>query len=290
MTTETAEQLVHNIQQLVALPDACIRINELIQDPRSSARDMGDVIIQDADLSARLLRLVNSAWYGLSTPVDTISRAVTLVGTGELANLALMTASCDLFQGIPAELFNMGDFWHCSVATGVMAQAMARQTGIMHPERLFVIGVLHDIGRLVILRHLTTQAREILLIAHGQSELLVQSEREVLGFDHTEIGYELARSWGLPESIQTSLRYHHEPGSALDYQLESALVHIAQALAHDLIWGDNDSQVLRSIDCNVWTLSGLSKEGVLALRSDTGSRVMELFSLLMGDERQTRRG
>ena len=290
MTPPTAEQLVRNIEQLVALPDACIRLNELIEDPRSSVDDIARVIIQDADLSARLLRLANSAWYGQSGRVDTISRAVTLLGTRELADLALVTASCDLFRGIPADLFDMARFWHYSVATGVIARNMARHAGVLQPERLFVIGVLHDLGRLVILQHLTTQAREILLLARGRHELLAQSEREVLGYDHAEIGFELARRWGLPLSIQTCLRYHHQPLEALEYRLECAQLHIAQALAGDLLWGDNDPAVASRVDPAVWELSGLSPEHALAIRSDTGGQVMELFSLLMGQGRRAGAG
>ncbi len=288
MNATTAERLVRDIDRLVALPDVCVRLQELVADPRSSAADIGRVIGQDADLSGRLLRLANSAWYGHAGRVDTVARAVTLLGTRELVDLALATASCDLFRGIPEELFNMTDFWHYAVVTGAMARTMARPAGVLEPERLFLIGVLHDIGRLVILQHLTSQAREILLLAQGRNELLQQAERDVLGFDHAEIGYELMRRWGLPAAIQTCVHFHHQPFEAVEYRLECALIHIAQVLARDLIWGDNDSAVAEALDPGLWALTGLAPEWSWATPPPTGAQVMELFGLLMGDHRRSR--
>lgn len=283
MNPLTPSQLVQEIQQVVSLPDACIRINQLIEDPRSSAGDIADVIMQDTDLSARMLRLVNSAFYGLPGPVETISRAVTIVGTKELRDLAVMTAACDLFQGIPGELLNMSDFWHYSVSTGILTRRLAKECHVLHNERLFVMGVLHDIGRLVILQHLPEKARDILLIADGRMALLPYAENEVLGFTHAEVGFELVRSWGLPESISTVIHWHHEPLEPRDFRLETALIHIGQALAFDMVWSGDPAQSLAMIDPKIWDTTGLSSDLCLALSAETGAEIMELFAVLMGD-------
>ncbi|MCP3869994.1 MAG: HDOD domain-containing protein [Gammaproteobacteria bacterium] len=269
----------------MSLPDACLRVNQLIEDPAKSAADIAEVIIQDADLSARMLRLVNSAFYGLPGRVDTISRAVTIVGTQELRDLALMTATCDLFQGIPADMFIMRDFWHYSVACGVLARNLAKKCGVLHGERLFVMGVLHDIGRLAILQYQTEQARDVLLIADGKNELLTGAEQEVLGFDHAEVGYELAKSWNLPDSIATSMQCHHQPMAATEFRLESALVHIGQALAYGMVWGEQ-KDLPPDIDPGVWELTGLTVEDCAASLEAVGDEVMELFSILLGGSGQ----
>ena len=277
----TAEQLVQGLEQVMSLPDACLRVNQLIEDPDSSSADIAEVIAQDADLSGRMLRLVNSAYYGLSGRVETISRAVTIIGTGELRDLALMTATCDLFQGIPADMFNMRDFWHYAVATGILGRTLAKKCNVLHGERLFVMGVLHDIGRLVILQHMTEKARDVLLVADGKNDLLVGAEQEILGFDHAEVGYELARAWNLPESISTSIRYHHDPMAAREFGLESALVHISQAMAYHLVWGREDD--LGYIDGGVWELTGLTVENCLESTESLGDQIMEMFAVLIGD-------
>jgi len=288
MNTSKAARLVESIRQLVALPDACIRVNELIDDPRSSASDFADVICLDTDLSARLLSLANSAYFGLPGPVENISRAVTIIGTSELRDMAISTAACDLFEGVPADLFNMDDFWHYSVGTGIIARALAGEVNILHPERLFVIGVLHDMGRLVILQHLTSQARDILLIAQGKSPLLPYAEKEVLGYTHSEVGYELSRLWKLPESIRTVIRYHHEPELAHEYQLETMLINISQAMAYGLVWDKDADGAVDSIDPAAWAVTGLTVDRCREVSAEVGQQVIELLSVLMGVSRRHR--
>lgn len=289
MKPKTAQDLVANIDQLVSLPEVCVRINEMVEDANSSAQDISQVIMQDANLSARLLRLVNSAYYGLPGKVATISRAITFVGTRELRDLTVVTASCSLFNGIPSSMINMKDFWHYSIASGILARQFAKQCKVMHPERLFVVGVLHDIGRLVILCHLTSLARDILLIAHGKNQLLTHSEDEVLGFNHADVGYALTRRWQLPESVSNAIRYHHRPGSAAEQQRDSAIVHIAEGLAYDLVWPSTLDSATENIDAQVWEITGLSLQQCQESLEETSLQIMELYSLLIGNTVSQRR-
>jgi len=288
MKPKTARELVANIDQVVSLPEVCLRINQMVEDAESSAQDLAQVIMQDANLSARLLRLVNSAFYGLPGKVATISRAITFVGTTELRDLTIVTTSCNLFSGIPGSMINMKDFWHFSIATGILARQLSKQCDLLHPERLFVVGVLHDLGRLVILWHLTTQARDILLIARGKNQLLIQAEAEVLGFSHDEVGYELIRSWQLPESISDAIRHHHDPESAAEQRLESALLHIAQALAYDLVWPSETDTSAENIAEKAWEITGLSLTQCQQTLGEVGLQIMELYALLVGNAAQNR--
>lgn len=288
MKPKTARELVANIDQVVSLPEVCLRINQMVEDAESSAQDIAQVIMQDANLSARLLRLVNSAFYGLPGKVATISRAITFVGTTELRDLTIVTTSCNLFSGIPGSMINMKDFWHFSIATGILARQLSKQCDLLHPERLFVVGVLHDLGRLVILWHLTTQARDILLIARGKNQLLIQAEAEVLGFSHDEVGYELIRSWQLPESISDAIRHHHDPESAAEQRLESALLHIAQALAYDLVWPSETDTSAENIAEKAWEITGLSLTQCQQTLGEVGLQIMELYALLVGNAAQNR--
>lgn len=288
MKPKTAIELVASVDQVVSLPEVCLRINEMVEDANSSAQDISKVIMQDANLSARLLRLVNSAYYGLPGKVATISRAITFVGTSELRDLTIVTTSCNLFSGIPGSMINMKDFWHFSIATGILARQFSRQCNLLNPERLFVVGVLHDIGRLVLLSYLTSQARDILLIAHGKNQLFTSAEEEVLGFTHCEVGYELIRSWQLPQSISDAIRHHHQPENATEHQLEAALIHIAQALAYDLVWPSESDTSTENIDENAWITTGLSLKQCQELLGDAGLQIMELYTLLVGNNAQRR--
>lgn len=278
----TAAELVQDVEQLVSLPEVCFRVNELIEDPSSCAADFAAVIAQDTNLSARLLRLVNSAYYALPGEVATISRAVTLVGTTELRDLAVMTAACDLFHGIPADMFNMSDYWHYAVATGIYARNLATACSVLHPERLFVMGVLHDLGRLVIIQHLGQQARDILLLAHSKGALLSYAELEILGFTHAEVGFELVKAWQLPESICHAVRFHHSPAAAEAHQLEAALIHIAQAMAHNLVWESDPQRLQDDIDESAWEITGLLPDSCTEYSGRAGQQIKDFFSLLMG--------
>ena len=274
------QELVQEVDTLVSLPEVCVKINQMIESSNCSAKDMGEVIAGDADLSARLLKIVNSAFYGLPGPVDTISRAVTVVGTEELRNLALMTSACQVFKGIPGELVNMNEFWRIGITTGVIARTLARRCGVLHGERLFVQGVLHDIGRLVIFQQLPELSRDILLVASGDDEVQTAAERDMLGFSHAEVGFALLKRWQLPESVLTSVRYHHEPAKAVDYRVETALIHIAGMLADGINRGEYLGGTLGQVDRVAWKTVGLTARELEEALEQVQDEVREVIDFM----------
>ena len=173
---------------LVSLPHIFTEINRVISDPRSSAVHVAAVISNDPNLTARLLRIVNSAFYGFPAKIDTISRAVTVLGSKELSTLALGTSVLNIFNDIPADLVDMKSFWEHSVACGTAARMIGSYKNIANSERLFVAGLLHDIGRIIIYKNLPSAGREMLLYAQQADCLLRSAELAVLGFDHGQIG------------------------------------------------------------------------------------------------------
>ncbi len=278
----TAAELVEGVKGLISLPEVCIKVNQLIHDPDSSAADIGSVIAGDTDLSARLLRTVNSAMYGLPSRVETISRAITIIGTRDLSNLAISAAACDLFQDIPSSLINMDAFWRFSVGCGVIARTLAASCNILHPERLFIMGVLHDIGRLVILQHLPAQAKEILLVTQGQGQLLVSAEQEILGFDHQAVGIELGQRWQLPETIITIIGFHHRLSECEGHHQETALIQLGNCLSHALVWGEDIDQVLTTVEPVTWEITGLEADACHAAMSDVAEQITALYNAFLG--------
>jgi len=276
-----AQRVVDDIQQLVSLPDVCIKVNRLVDSPDYSAAAVGEIIAQDADLSARLLRLVNSALFGLRAPVDTISRAVALIGSEELRNLAMATAATRVFTGVPGDLVNMAEFWRYGVTTGVVARELAEHSHVLHSERLFVMGVLHDIGRLAIYLRLPEQARDILLICGGDDHLLVETEESVIGCNHMQVGAELLRKWRLPEALVTVVGSHHRPLAAGDYRLDACLVHLASAVANGEANGLAMEETLESIEPGVWELTGLDPQQLAASRDALQDELAALMGLVL---------
>jgi putative nucleotidyltransferase with HDIG domain len=278
----TPQQLVIDIENLVSLPDVCIKVNRLIDAPNYSAATLGDIISQDTDLSARLLRLVNSAFFNLKSPVDTISRAVTVLGTSELRDLVMATTAARVFTGIPSDLVDMADYWRYSITTGVIAGELAKQCNVLHSERLFVMGVLHDIGRLAIYLKMPQQARDIILITGGDDALLTESEKDVLGFTHMDVGGALLRKWKLPESIVSVVAYHHRPVAARVFQLETAILCLATQLAAADINVVEWEQAIELTDPFVWNMTGLEPQQLQPIMEQMPHKVLEIMDIVLG--------
>ncbi|MES9991291.1 MAG: HDOD domain-containing protein [Candidatus Thiodiazotropha sp.] len=256
----TPEDLVEGIDKLVSLPEVAIQVNQMMEQPNCSSAKLAEIISSDVDMSARLLKLVNSPFFALRSEVDTISRAVTLTGTHELQNLVLATTAVRSFGGIPENLVNMDDYWRHAVTTGVMSQMLAGYSNALHSERLFVAGMLHDVGRLVIYLTLPDQAIEIMQITSGDEWILAETEERVLGFNHMDVGAALMKSWHLPDSLISVAKNHHRPVHATESELDVAIVHIALAIARGEMSGLSIDEMLWAIEPGVWDATGLSPE------------------------------
>ncbi len=244
---------------LASLPNIVTEINRVIGDPRSSAIHVANVISNDPNLSAKLLKIVNSAFYSFPSKIDTISRAVMIVGSKQLSTLALGTSVINIFQVIPADLVDMKSFWKHSIACGISARMIAGYKNVANTERLFVAGLLHDIGRLLIYKHLPGEGREILLQAKGANCLLRSAELEILGFDHTQIGGLLLKKWKLPLMLEQAVGNHHQPSES-QYPLEATVVYIADILINALRIGTSGERFVPPILPEVWIELGLPIE------------------------------
>ncbi len=276
-----ADALVAGIERLVTMPDIWIRINRLIDTGRS-ASEIARAIELDTDLSARLLRVVNSSFYNLAAPVDTITRAITVVGTLDLRDLAMLTVARRLFTGIPADLMDLRRFWQDAVGTGVLAGLLARICHLLHAERAFVMGVIHNIGLLAICQHLPDQAREILFIAAGDDEVLPDAEREILGYTHQEVGGALLRRWGLPDSLCQVAAFHHRPQLARAHRLEVAIVHAAALAYGGDAAGLVSEDILARLQPEAVPLIPLNPDRLDALRAEARQLTAELTGRLLG--------
>jgi HD-like signal output (HDOD) protein len=227
-----AESLVAEVSGLVSPPDVCLRVAELVQDEDTTAEQLGALILRDPNLTARLLRLVNSAHYGLRGRVDTVTRAITMIGLRELYHLVLAVSAVKSFSSIPNSLVNMDTFWRHSIFTGLIARSLARQARVLHPERLFISGLLHDIGSLVLYFRLHELSCSLLRQADGDEDALHQAEQEALGFTHADLGALLLRQWSLPETMQEAVRLHHAPFATEEPGVDTALLALANKLAN----------------------------------------------------------
>ncbi len=265
----TINQLVDDNLELFSLPEVVMRAVDLINDPDSSAVDIGKVISDDPGLTARLLKIVNSPFYNFPSRIDTVSRAITVVGTLELLDLILATSVIKKFNGIPTDLVDMDEFWSHSLYSGIAARTLARRHRAPNTERYFIAGLLHNIGALVIYQRIPDIAAEALTRAREGNEILFQVEQELLGFHHGDVGARLLEQWRLPDAFQTAVRYHHTPMAAETFQLETAIVHLADIIASSVQTADAESGRVPPMDDGAWELVGLPIDSMEALVNET---------------------
>lgn len=227
----SSENLVRGKVRLAALPDVYSRIVDAINAPNTGVEALADIVSKDASISVQLLKLVNSAYFALPKKVDSISRAITLLGTRELLQLVLGITIVRQFRNMDEQLMSMEVFWKHAIRTGLFAQQLARRLGHDETEGFFVGGLLHDIGRLVLLVEIPEYYVRVLNSYYQSLDTnLYQVERQVLGYDHAQTGRLLAERWNLPLNLQQMIGWHHKPQGSR-FSLEACIVHLADFLA-----------------------------------------------------------
>ncbi len=224
------QELVAESVKLISLPDIYLRTRVVLNDPESSAQDLGDVLRIDPGLTARVLRLANSSFYGFRARVETITRAIALLGRQQIHDVVLATSVSRAFSDIDVEIMDMSRFWRDSIYAALSARIVAKSCNVLDSERLFVHGLLADLGHLLMYQNIPDLAQQALIAAREESRLLTHVEQELIGFDYTQVGAELLRVWDMPEPMQLSIRYQMDPAGAGENVLDAAIVHIAALL------------------------------------------------------------
>lgn len=229
---KSPEDLVKGVIKLISLPEIFIRVNQVMSDPNHDAKQLGDVISHDPSLTARILRIVNSAFYGLRVKIELVSRAVSVIGEEDLRNLVLATSAVETFKRIPNELVDIDLFWRHSIHTGIVSKLLSKHCNILHGERLFIAGLLHDIGKLIMYHQEPDLSQDILVEASDTDGVIFHAEEELLGFNHADVGGALVNAWKLADTLKDTVSYHHAPLLARKYPVETAIVHIANCVVN----------------------------------------------------------
>ncbi len=225
---------VENIQCLAALPDICLQIDELIENPYSSALEIAELISRDPALSAQLLRIANSPFYGFPSAIDTIDRAVAVIGTRDIKDLVTCVSIINNSSSLPSDYFNLQAFWKHSVFVGMIARNLAKKTTvkILHKERLFLAGLLHDIGHLVFSSKSSdlfgVMLKRNLMV---KNEDFTISQNIIFDMNSMDVGAALLKKWKLPVSFQNIVKNRNKVANTVADRLETAIVHIANVEA-----------------------------------------------------------
>ncbi len=275
-----AHDLIDGNLKLPSLPDIYFQVSRMINDPRFSLEDVSQVILKDPALSARLLKLVNSSFYGFQSRIDTISRAIVVIGIDELKNLILVTSVIDSFQNIPTDLVNMTDFWMRSIRCALLARCLAKKSFFLHSERLFVAGLLHDIGSLVLYLKFPQQSALVLKQAANERQILPSLQQDIIGVDYTQTGSALIQSWQLPESLVTAVACQLQPERALAHNLEATLLAVTVSLINGLEQGRPITKLVNSLMINWLIQLKISPEDIINASEQTDSEFEQIFELV----------
>ncbi len=233
-TSYSLNEIVKNAPELISLPEVFIKLNQMVNDPVSSIKDIARLIETDPSLTIRLLKLVNSSYYAFESSIDTVSRAISLIGTYELRDLALATATAETFNGLDQRLPDMRQFQQHSLYTGLCAKLLAEQCQHSRTECYFVSGLLHDIGKLLLYMSMPKLCNQIHHHAVSEGAVPYLLEQEYLSYTHAEVGALLAEQWHLPANLVNAIRFHHEPVHTRNYQVDATIVHVANFIAHSM--------------------------------------------------------
>lgn len=278
----TVNNLVNDRLRLGTLPDIYYRVIEAIHDPNRSIADISDIVGKDPALSAKVLQLVNSSFYSLLQEVDTLTRSLALIGTNQLMTIVTGVSVVSIFKNISSRLLNMRLFWEHSVACGIVARLLANYLpGVVNSERYFVAGLLHDLGRLIMVQSIPEEYSVIFDQSDKQNQNLSQVEEHKFGFDHAQVGAFLAEKWNLPLSLEKMIRYHHQPAEQ-SQNLDPMIVYMANLIVTGLDIGSSGEFYVPVLQTGIWEQLQLSQSILEPLVVQLDHQLKDTMNLIYG--------
>ncbi len=251
---------VEGTSNIATIPDIVAKLRRTMDSRSASAMAVGEEIAKDQVLAAKVLRLVNSGFYGFRTPITTITQAMVLLGFDVVKTLVLSAAVLDIL-----ELMNqyLAGLWEHSLATARAANWIADRMGLRNPEEVAVAGLLHDLGKVIIAQRFPNENKEIRALAEsGAGRLQLDAERTVLGVTHPEVGMWLLRKWGLPDKLLYPIGYHHAFHSSRDVADRTAIIHVADIIARGAGIGYSGDNGIPAINPDAWSMLKITMSDV----------------------------
>jgi len=255
------KEVTEKITSLPTLPKVIAEITHLMQNPRTSAEEVGRAITMDQSLASKVLKLVNSAFYGFPGRINTITHAVVILGFNTVKNIVLTASIFDKLGGRgKTEAFDLEKLWLHSISTGVIAQEIAKKINFRFHEECFIAGLLHDIGKVILFKFSPDEFNEILKIKNKKNCLFIEAEKEAIDLTHNEVGAWLAQKWNIPEDLRNAISYHHSPSLSISHKTMVSVIHIADVLCRALGIGSGGDKKIPVINSDVWEKLNFSRQ------------------------------
>lgn len=269
-------------ETLVASPPTVyFKLKKALDDPDASFEDFAKIISTDPALAARLLRIVNSPFYGMASRVETIPHALNIIGTNELSDLALATSVISKFEGLPEDLIKVRDFWVHSIAVGLAARLIAKHKKAANEERYYLAGMLHDIGRLVIFKEAPAKSKQVFTEFYQKELSMIEVEKSVLGFSHAEVGGALLKEWKLPAGLVDAVLFHHQPFEAKTHTAEAAIIHVADFMVYEMGLGNSGEPTVPPLNPKALSLLKLTQDFIRETRKQVQEQTENAIQLFL---------
>lgn len=269
------KRIIKDTKSLPTLPGVIARLGALAENNRVSVHEMARVVSSDQALSARVLRLVNSAFYGFSGRVSTVSNALILLGVNVVKSLAISSSIFEIMEK------NVVGLWEHSLGVAVAASVMSKRLGLPEPEETSTAALLHDIGKVIIKIKLREDYGHLTTLINEKGLMMIEAERELLEADHAEIGEWLCRNWLLPEKLIEPIACHHDVARSGIHQTKTAVVHVSDALIKASGFGYSGDDLVPLIQPVAWKKLGLNDQLLASIVEEVEDKLVEVrnFSL-----------
>ena len=251
------ERKIRNLAKLSTLPFVASRVMEMVENPRTSASQLCEIISTDQVMAARILRLANSAYYGFPRKISTLNLAIVVLGFNALRDLVLSISLIDRFALQNKEIIDLKQFWRHVLIVGIGSKLLAKYLNYPIIGEVFVGGLLHDIGYLVMYQHFPEEFNRIYEFAKTNNISFDEAGRIELGVSHTEMGAWLAEGWNLPHKLVQSIKYHHLPSKSLNYQDLISFIYLADLISYSI---DEGNGILTRKEISESEIENLIKE------------------------------
>jgi HD-like signal output (HDOD) protein len=282
------EKIISRIEQLPTLPAVYHRLQDMLSDPKVSAKDVGGVIEKDPALAAKILKMVNSSYYGFPKRISTISHSVVILGFTELMHLALSVSILRMFNKKGTnQAFNYMEFWKHSLGVAVCAGVIGRKVGpgkCTSHEEAFVAGLLHDVGKILEEQYIHREFTRVLELKEKENLLLFEAENRLLGITHQDVGSFLAEKWRLPSVLEAAIGLHHDPRGKRNspglYSMAS-IIHCADVFVRGLGIGSGGDPFVPPLFSECWHELGLTAGQVDTVLDETVRMYSDVAALLL---------
>lgn len=261
MASLRARQLIAKNVSIPTLPAVVQKIQTLLEVPNTSAQEVGEAVGSDAPLAARVLKIANSAFYGLRERCLAPQHATSVLGVRVLRNVVTQAAVMSQYEHLKGGDFDLDEQWRHSIVVAQSCNFLGKRCRTfmgVSPDELYVCGLLHDLGKLVLLECLKKDYLEVARQAKTRGMPMFAIENEKLGFNHTDVGFVVAQQWGLPHQACSAIQHHHGPREALQSDPLAALVANVNLLVHRVMEG-NPTAAAAVLDEHTSRLLGLKQ-------------------------------